>query len=100
MGWATQYIRELQSGKSVHVRPFGRSMQGIIESGQLCQIDPILPDTVTVGDVVLCRVGKNQFLHLVKKVKGQRYQIGNNKGRINGWVGPDDIYGKLTAILD
>ena len=100
MGWATRYIHELQNGRSVRIRPRGRSMQGVIESGQLCQIDPVEPGAVTTGDVVLCRVGKSQFLHLVKQVKGQRYQIGNNRGRINGWIGPANIYGKLTEVLD
>jgi len=27
-----------------------------------------------------------------------RFQIGNNQGRINGWVGPHAIYGKATKV--
>ena len=28
----------------------------------------------------------------------QRYQIGNNKGRVNGWIGRGKIYGVLVSV--
>jgi len=41
-----------------------------------------------------------EYLHLVKAIQGSRYQIGNNLGRINGWIGPNSIFGVLTALED
>lgn len=39
-----------------------------------------------------------QYLHLVKAVQGDRFQIGNNRGGINGWVTLRQIFGRLTAV--
>jgi len=69
-----------------------------IKSGELCTVTPVDPATIVVGDVVLCRVRGNEYLHLVKAIQGQRFQIGNNKGKINGWIGPNGIFGKLEKV--
>jgi hypothetical protein len=98
MGWATVYIDKLKKGETVQFRPRGNSMKGKIDSGQLCTVAPIKAEEVEVGDVVLCKVNGNQYLHLVKARQGQRFQIGNNRGRINGWVGLNGIYGKCIQI--
>jgi hypothetical protein len=34
----------------------------------------------------------------VKAIAGARFQIGNNRGRINGWIGPEAIFGRLTKV--
>jgi hypothetical protein len=52
----------------------------------------------SVGDIVLCKVNGNQYLHLVKAIQGARFQIGNNRGRINGWITAASIYGKCTKV--
>lgn len=75
-------------------------MKGKINSGQLCTVAPVDPATLTVGDIVLCKVRGAQYLHLVKAIDRQRYQIGNNRGRINGWVGGNSIFGKLVDVRD
>jgi hypothetical protein len=98
MGWATVYIDKLKKGETVQFRPRGNSMKGKIDSGQLCTVVPITAEEVEVGDIVLCKVNGNQYLHLVKARQGQRFQIGNNRGRINGWIGSNGIYGKCTRI--
>jgi hypothetical protein len=72
-------------------------MKGKIESGQLCTVEPITSD-IEQGDIVLCKVNGAQYLHLVKAVQGNRFQIGNNRGHINGWVGRNGIYGKLVKV--
>ena len=71
-----------------------------IKSGQEVTVAPLEEDALlVVGDVVLVKVSRYTYLHLIKALRGQgegkRYQIGNNKGRINGWVGRSAIYGKL-----
>jgi hypothetical protein len=98
MGWATGYIARLQGGETVQIRPRGQSMKGKIESGQLCTVEPVDPATLQVGDVVLCKVNGRQYLHLVKAIQGGRFQIGNNRGRINGWVSASSIYGRCTRV--
>lgn len=97
MGWATGYISKLQAGETVKFRPRGSSMKGKVESGQLCTVEPI-SGAIEVGDVVLCKVAGRQYLHLVKAVQGDRYQIGNNRGHINGWVGRNGVFGKLVKV--
>ena len=40
MGWANNYIVKLKNGEGVTFRPKGNSMQGKIESGDLCTVSP------------------------------------------------------------
>jgi len=73
-------------------------MSGRIESGQLCTVAPADPTTLAVGDIVLCKVRGAQYLHLIKAIRGGRFQIGNNRGRINGWIAATSIYGKCVRV--
>jgi hypothetical protein len=98
MGWAAGYIEKLRAGETVSFRPRGNSMSGKIESGQLCTVAPVDPATLRVGDIVLCKVNGREYLHLVKAIQGQRFQIGNNRGHINGWVSASAIFGKCIAV--
>ena len=98
MGWASRYIERLRAGETVSFRPRGHSMTGRIESGQLCTVVPIDPTMLEVGDIVLCKVAGSEYLHIVKAIENGRYQIGNNRGFINGWIGPRHIYGKCVKV--
>jgi hypothetical protein len=98
LGWATEYIARLRNGETVSFRPRGNSMTGKIESGQLCTVEPVDPRTLAVGDIVLCKVNGSEYLHLVKAVQGSRFQIGNNRGRINGWITGNSIFGRCIRI--
>ena len=100
MGWATNYIARLQQGETVSFRPRGHSMSGKIESGQLCTVAPLGAAAPAVGDIVLCRVRGAEYLHLIKAIQGKRYQIGNNRGRVNGWIGKTSIFGRLVSVED
>jgi hypothetical protein len=51
-----------------------------------------------IGDIVLCKVSGAQDLHLVKAIQGERLQIGNNRGGINGWITRRQIYGRPTGV--
>ena len=99
MGWADNYIELLNDGKTIKFRPRGNSMSGKIESGQLVTVAP-RKGGFNKGDIVLCKVNGSQYLHLILAVKNDRYQIGNNKGRINGWIGINNIYGGVIDIND
>lgn len=105
MGWADAYIKLLDmngAGGPVQFRPRGNSMAGKVNDGQLVTV--VGPahfcfKDLEVGDVVLCKVNGRQFLHLVKAIGADgRYQIGNNKGHINGWT--NQIYGVVIKVED
>ncbi len=98
MGWASAYMEQLREGRTVSFRPRGHSMSPKIESGQLCTVAPVEPEALCVGDIVLCKVKGAEYLHLIKAIQGQRFQIGNNRGLINGWVGPGAIFGRLVKV--
>ena len=100
MGWAVRYIENLRAGETVSFRPRGNSMTGKVESGQLCTVVPVDASTLEVGDIVLCKVGGSEYLHLVKAIQEQRFQIGNNRGRINGWVSGNAIFGRCLKVED
>lgn len=102
MGWASRIIAQLRTGETVEFRPRGNSMSGKIESGELVTVEPIDPNSIRdlrIGDVVLCNVRGSQYLHLITGIRRSgetpiSFQIGNNKGKINGWAPAKNIYGK------
>ena len=98
MGWVTDALRELGAGRSVQVRPVGGSMRGRIESGEVVTLAPAGPDDVAVGDIVLVRWRGNYILHLVKKIEGGRLLLGNNIGKVNGWVPADAICARVITV--
>ncbi|MDQ1645041.1 MAG: hypothetical protein QOJ50_1225 [Cryptosporangiaceae bacterium] len=75
---------------TVQCRPTGPSMVPLIRSRQLVTVAPVDPAEVAG---VVC-------LHLVTgvDVAGGRVQIGNNRGRINGWTSHGRVFGIDTAI--
>ncbi len=101
MGWATPHIERLLRGETVSFRPHGSSMLPRIRSGDLCTVEPVSPHqlvAVKKGDVVLCKVNGSQYLHLVSAIQGERFQISNNHGHVNGWIGGGSIYGRLISV--
>jgi len=100
MGWATYHIEKLKNNERVSFRPRGHSMKGKIESGQLCTVEPVEIESLKVGDIVLCKVKGSEYLHLIKAIDAGRFQIGNNRGGINGWIRENNIFGKLISVGD
>lgn len=100
MGWATKHIERLLNGETIQIRPKGNSMTGRIESGQLCTIKPYKNQELEKGDIVLCKVKGNQYLHLITAIRdgGIFVQISNNKGYVNGWINRTSIYGICTKV--
>jgi len=94
MGWADFAKKALRAGQRTQVRPRGHSMTGLVEDGELVELEPTLGSELQVGDVVLVRVKGRDYLHLIKAINGGRCLIGNNRGGINGWVGASSIYGR------
>ena len=73
-------------------------MRGKVNDGDLVTLDPCIIADLKPGDVVLVRVKGNIYLQLIKARDGDRFLIGNNRGGINGWVGPNALYGVATKI--
>lgn len=74
-------------------------MQPRIESGQLVTVVPVGTQTIKLGDIVLCKVDGKQWLHLVSAIGSDgRYQISNNKGHVNGWCMPQNVFGVVTQV--
>lgn len=103
MSWATPYIKALETQQTVQFRPRGNSMIPLIMSGELVTVEKFdntykAWENLKRGDIVLCKVNGKQYLHLVLGVDSgkDRAQIGNNKGRVNGWT--HNIYGKLVKV--
>src|SRR5438067_7273332 len=100
MGWVNDARRELAAGRSVQIRPVGGSMRGRIESGQLVTLAPVDPADVQVDDVVLVAWKGGFLLHLVNELKDGQLLIGNNIGKVNGWVPLSAVLGKVVAVED
>ena len=73
-------------------------MKGKVNDGDHVTLTPCVAENLKVGDVVLVRVKGNVYLHLIKAIDGERFQIGNNRGGINGWVGATAIYGIAVRV--
>ena len=107
---------KLSQGKIVLFKALGGSMEPLIHSGATVTVSPVkrfkntgdqpLPIGrpfqmcgkgsmyLEVGDIVLCKVNGNYYLHKIVAITSDyRYQIGNNKGRINGYASA--IYGMV-----
>ena len=93
MNW-NQHIKNLALGQTVQFRPKGNSMSPLINSGDLVTVVP--SNEIEKGDIVFCKIKGNYYIHLVKTVDGDRFQIGNNKGKINGWT--KVIFGKVINV--
>lgn len=98
MSWAKFAIEKLRKGETVQIRPRGHSMKGRVNDGDVVTVSPCTPEELSVGDVVLVRVKGTDYLHLIKAIDQKRFLIGNNRGRINGWVGHNCIYGIATKV--
>jgi len=98
MSWAKHAIAILQEGKETTVKPRGNSMLPLIKSGQKVVVEPVQTENIEVDDIVLVKVKGRVYLHLIKAIDKNRFQIGNNKGYINGWVGPNAIYGRAVNV--
>jgi hypothetical protein len=99
MSWAAHAIEALQRGETVTIRPRGHSMEPKVKHLARVTLEPLGNRTLAVGDVVLVRVKRRVYLHLITaKLAPSGYQIGNNKGHINGRANRDAIYGIAVEI--
>ncbi|RYG34047.1 phage repressor protein [bacterium] len=96
------YKSRLAAGENVTRRETGNSMVPKIRSREEIEYIPLKgPEEIEEGDIVWCKVKGNHFTHLVKAKKREgdvwRFQIGNNKGGVNGWIGFENIFAKAIS---
>jgi hypothetical protein len=98
VGMMDAVAARVAAGETVRFRPTGSSMAPLIRSRQLVTVAPVDTGTLAVGDVVLARVAGTVYLHKVTALDGRRVQIGNNRGRINGWTGREKVFGRCVEV--
>lgn len=88
---------KLQQGLPFNTSEKGNSMVPLLKSGQSHELSPCTWEDCIKGDIVFCKVKGNYYTHLVLSKDWKKgVQIGNAKGRINGWT--KQVYGKVTQV--
>ncbi|GGN61882.1 hypothetical protein GCM10010112_19470 [Actinoplanes lobatus] len=100
MGALDAVAARVAQGQAAEFRPRGNSMVPLVGSGDPVRVEPVRPETVEVGDIVLARVAGTTYLHLVSAVDHarKRVQISNNRGRVNGWTSHARVYGICVRV--
>lgn len=90
--------KHLMAGEECIVTGYGQSMTPILKSGQAVRCVPVTEVTILKkNDIVLCKVAGHFYLHKISAIKGGRtFQISNNHGHVNGWIGKKCIYGLVV----
>jgi hypothetical protein len=106
--WADEHIATLRRGESATFRPRGRSMEPLVMDNQEVTVEPYgygwtmgAAREPEIGDIVLVTIDGRQYLHKILNMRvrigkhdGEMlYEIGNNRGGINGWVTREAIHG-------
>jgi hypothetical protein len=75
-------------------------MRGRVESGQLVTLRPLAAgEAFGPGEVIFVRWGRgNYLLHLALDVRDGRVLVGNNLGKVNGWVERGAVLGLVVAV--
>jgi hypothetical protein len=64
-------------------------------------MSPIVdPSEIQIGDMVLVKWHRGDIFHLVGDIRDGQYLIVNSLGKVNGWVPPGDILGRVTQVIE
>lgn len=92
-------IEKLQRGETIpEYREGGNSMVPLIHSREPVTLSPVDHSKLEKGDMVLVKVRGRYYTHKVLALRGDQFQIGNNRGGVNGWTPSDHIYGIVTHV--
>lgn len=89
-------IERLAAGETVTLNPSGQSMTPRIQSKQTIVLIPI--DRIEIGDVVLAKVAGKHYIHLLTAIDGERVQISNAHGHVNGWTHRSKVFGRVIDV--
>jgi hypothetical protein len=93
------YNSLLENGEAIW-KPQGNSMTPKINSGEEVELKSCEKLKLYVNDIVYCKVKSNYYLHLLSAIEGERYQISNNHGYVNGWINRKNIFGICVRVKD
>lgn len=89
-------VKRLLAGETIKdYKESGNSMVPLIYSRQPVDIVPVDRE-IQVKDMVFAKVGGRYYSHLVTAIDGDRVQISNNHGHVNGWTNKSNVYGFLV----
>lgn len=84
-----------------YIQGFGGSMEPILHSGETFHFQSVTEEIrLSEGDIVFCEVNSELLLHKITAINGNKIQIGNNKGKVNGWTTKEHIFGKYIKTVD
>lgn len=88
-------IKILEEKGFITIKGAGNSMRPIILNGESIHLMKVDSALLRVGDAVFCKIKRNLFVHLISAidVPNLRFQISNNSGFVNGWIGANNIFG-------
>lgn len=69
-----------------------------IHSKDLVRLEAVDRSKLAVDDVVLAKVKGRYWLHKISAIDGDRVQISNNHGHVNGWTRRDKVYASVTNL--
>jgi hypothetical protein len=98
MSWIKEALTQLQMNGQCIIYPIGNSMRGRIESGQRVAMTNQRLEELRVGDVVFIRWKGNYLLHLILEIQANQLLIGNNVGKVNGWIDRKNVLAKAIQI--
>lgn len=94
----------LKRGKSLRFTAHGSSMIPLVRDGDILLIDPVDPNFLHAGDVVLCQLEPGRVVvHRVISVKRTRDGLdvliqGDHSSKPDGKINQNQVYGKLVSI--
>jgi hypothetical protein len=94
----------LQRGCNVRFRASGTSMHPTIRDGEVLTVAPASGDTLAVGDVALCRVGRRPTAHRVVSVQPSDdgrpvlHLRGDNLCSTDRPVRAEDVIGRVLTV--
>lgn len=93
--------KQLREGKIGKLTGIGNSMLPYLKSRQAVICIPVTDETeLKKKDIVLSKVNGHFYLHFIHAIKNNnQFLIGNAHGHMNGWVGRNNIYGKVVEKL-
>lgn len=93
-------VKILAEKGEVTIHCNGNSMRPIIAPKEAIHLKKVLPSQLRVGDAVFCRINRGLTVHKITAIDKERFQISNNHGHVNGWIGEKAIYGLAVRIED
>jgi signal peptidase I len=90
----------LEKEGSVTLHCNGNSMRPMFKPGDSLHIKKVPHSKLRVGDAVFCRIKGSLQVHKVTAIDDSRWQISNNHGFVNGWIGNSAIYGLCVKTED